>query len=240
MTIVICDDDKSCIFNTRANIEHWIEERSRNDEIIVFDNGDDLLDHLPKHKADLVFLDIMMPFLDGMEIAHMIRERSIDVNLVFLTSTPDYAIESYDVNASGYLLKPIIYEKMAQLLDRIVAKSLAKSATITIKTNLGYRNLELQKIECMEAQGKNVVFHMSDGTVAEAIGKFSSYEEQLMKENGFFKCHRSYILGLKHINNFSTAEATTVSGLTCPIARGLGPAFKDAYFSFMFPARQKR
>ncbi len=237
MTIVICDDDESCIINTKTNIEHWIEERSRNDEIIVFNNGDDLLDHLSKNKADLVFLDIMMPFLDGMETAHLIRERSIDVNLIFLTSTPDFAIESYDVNASGYMLKPIIYEKMAHLLDRMVVKSAEKSATITIKTNSGYRSLEIPKIECLEAQGKNVVFHMSDGTTAEAIGKFSSYEEILMKENVFFKCHRSYILGLGHINNFSSAEATTVSGLTCPIARGLGQAFKDAYFRFMFPDR---
>ncbi|MCR5823124.1 MAG: LytTR family DNA-binding domain-containing protein [Lachnospiraceae bacterium] len=236
MTIVICDDDETCRLNTSEKIRKWMKERSRNDRIILFDNGDALLDHLEKNRADVLFLDIMMPLLSGMETARIIRERTVDIKLVFLTSAPEYAVESYEVNAAGYLLKPPDHKKLCALLDKFAEEAEAKKEHILVKTRMGYRNLDPSVIECAEAQGKNVIFHLSDGTEVEAVGKFSTYEEQLLKDKSFFKCHRSYIVGLAHVKTFTTGEAITLSGFCCPIARGEGSAFKDACFNFMFPS----
>ncbi len=233
MNIVICDDDLSSRLITKINIERWATERSEKAEIALFDNGDALLDHLEKAKTDIIFLDIMMPLLTGMETARIIRSRSIDVKLVFLTSSPEFAIESYDVNASGYLLKPIVYEKLAKLLDKAKSELAKAPSRFPVKTALGYQSIDPKKLECMEAQGKKVTFHMSDGTSVDASGTFSSYGKMLSGEQGFFKCHRSYIIGLSHVKSFTASEVTTYSGMVFPIARGLGQAFKDAYCIFM-------
>ncbi len=208
--------------------------RSVRYELILFNNGDSLLNYLNKEHADLILLDIMMPFLTGMEVAHIIRKNRLDVKFVFLTSTPEFALESYDVEASGYLIKPPVFEKLSALFDRLLLPEDEGNSSLLIKIHAGYHRIDMKDIECMEAQGKNVVFHMADGTDTEALGKFSDYEGMLLQNDRFFKCHRSYIVGLAHIKNFTVSEACTCTGLSLPIARGLGSAFKDAYFKFMF------
>ncbi len=234
MIILICDDDFISRENTKIQVEHWITERSRKDEIVLFDNGDSLLDYLSKQKADLLLLDIMMPILSGMETAHIIRERALDIKLVFLTSAAEFAIESYEVNASGYLLKPPAFDKLSALMDKLLLSPQDNNDRILVKTHMGFQSLEAEKITCIEAQGKNVIFHMSDGSKIEAIGKFSLYIEQLADNRSFFKCHRSYLIGLSHVKSFTSSEVILNSNMRCPIARGLGNAFKEAYLSHTF------
>ncbi|MCR5585603.1 MAG: LytTR family DNA-binding domain-containing protein [Lachnospiraceae bacterium] len=236
MNILICDDDITCRLTAQINIERWVKEHSRNDQVILFDNGDSLLEYLEKQSADIIFLDIIMPLLSGMETAHIIRERSMDVKLVFLTSAPEFAVESYDVNAFGYLLKPVEYSKLSLVLDRFLTLQKEEAVHLTVRTAYGYKQLNLDNLECLEALGKKVVFHMFDGSKVETTGKFSDYEKMLTEDNRFFKIHRSYLVGLAHIDRFSSGEVVTSSGLHCPIARGLGSSFKEAYFSLISPS----
>ncbi len=233
MTILICDDDITCRLTAQLNIERWVGEHSRNDKVILFDNGDSLLEYLEWQNADIIFLDIMMPLLSGMETAHIIRERSMDVKLVFLTSAPEFALESYDVNAFGYLLKPVEYSRLSQVMEKLLDSTKEDAKHLTVRTAHGYKQINPDNLECLEALGKKVIFHMSDGSKVETNGRFSDYEQLLLKNERFFKCHRSYLVGLSHVDRFSSGEIVTLSGLHCPIARGLGSAFKEAYFAMI-------
>ncbi len=235
MNILICDDDNRIRSETKLLVEKWLKACAVTAEITLFDNGDSLLVFLEKHKADLLLLDIMMPLLNGMEVAHIIRDRRLNIKLVFLTSSPEFAVESYDVKASGYLLKPVDYDKLKKLLDEQLLTKNDEPARLSVKTRVGFCNLSLHGIEFMEAQKKNVVFHLADGTTVEALGGFSTYEESLTEKDGFFKCHRSFIVNLKHIRTFSGTEIQTDGGEICPIARGFAAPLKDAYFKLMFP-----
>ena len=79
-----------------------------------------------------------------------------------------------------------------------------------------------------------MVFHLNDGTSVEAAEPLYHFENKMTIENGFFKCHRSYLVYMKNVDRFSGTEIITKSGRRVPIARGAGRAFKEAYFAVMF------
>ena len=133
--------------------------------------------------CDIILLDVIMPLLNGMETAYEIRKEDPSVKILFLTSSPEFAVES---------------------------------------------------IECVEAQNKKVVFYLQHGRHLEVQDALSNCAAALTLENGFFKCHRSYIVSIPNTDHFNSTEVLTRSGLAVPIARGYAKAFRDAYFDYMF------
>lgn len=234
MKIAVCDDDRQFLAQTEQAVQEWIQERSLTAELAAFDNGDSLLNTFHNKKFDVLLLDIMMPLFNGMELARAIREIDADAKIIFLTSSPEFAVESYDVKASGYLLKPLQEEKLSKLLDECAETSEEDAEHIIIKTTRGYYKIYLHDIECLEAQNKKVVFHLRSGSSHEALDTFSSYAEALTLENGFFKCHRSYIVSIPQVDYFNSAEIKTQSGISVPIARSYSKEFKKTYFAYMF------
>ena len=232
--IAVCDDEKTYLDNIQDAIKRWSEERNVTIDIAAFDNGDSLLEHLKTEKLDMVFLDIMMPLFNGMELAHEIRKNDSVLKIVFLTSSPEFAVESYDVKASGYLLKPLSYDKLCRVLDDTLHEEETEPDNVILKTIMGYQKIYFHDIECIEAQNKKVVFKKNDGSSIEVFNTFSNFADNLTMEKGFFKCHRSYIVYIPNIDHFSPLEITTKSGLKIPVARGYSKDFKEAYFSYMF------
>lgn len=232
--IAICDDDPSCINSIRRAVQNWAEKSDLPVSISVFNNADDLLLHFQTSACDIILLDVMMPLLNGMETAHEIRKEDASVKILFLTSSPEFAVESYEVHASGYLLKPIQTDKLERVLMEC-ARSLAMEPTsIVVRTVFGFQKISLQSIECVEAQNKKVIFYLQHGRHLEVQDALSNCASALTLENGFFKCHRSYIVSLPNTDHFSSTEVLTRSGMAVPIARGYAKAFRDAYFDYMF------
>lgn len=121
MNIAICDDDLLYMNQVKEMIEKWGKEHHEDVSIYLFNHGDALINSYQKSHIEVILLDIIMPLLNGMETAHEIRKNDSVVKIIFLTSSPEFALESYDVKASGYLLKPTTYEKLCSLL-KIVNK----------------------------------------------------------------------------------------------------------------------
>ena len=117
MRIAICDDEPISLQITSSLVERWSAESGNPVEVFAFDNGDALLAKSSVLRMDLVFLDIIMPLLSGMSTAKELRECDCNARIVFLTASSAFALESYDVKASGYLLKPITYDQIKKLLD---------------------------------------------------------------------------------------------------------------------------
>ena len=197
-------------------------------------DGAEALVQIQAGKPDIILLDIMMPLLNGMDAARELREHNLISKIIFLTTSPEFAIESYDVDASGYLLKPVDREKLYKLLDKCLSAVSKPADSITVHTAFGYQNVLMHHIEFLEAQNKKVILALYDGKRLEAIGKLSDYEKLLTVEKGFFKCHRSYIVYMPAVEHFSATELVTKSGTKISISRGLSKSFQDAYFSFMF------
>lgn len=234
MKIAVCDDDHQVLTQTEQAVREWAREKNLSIELETFDNGDSLLNTFHNKKFDVLLLDIMMPLFNGMELAHAIRGTDISAKIIFLTSSPEFAVESYDVKASGYLLKPLQYEKLCSVLNDCVQLPEEEAEHVIIKTIRGYHKIYLHEIECLEAQNKKVIFHLVGGQSQEALGTFSNYAESLTMENGFFKCHRSYIVSIPQVDYFNSGELRTRSGIQAPIARSYSKEFKETYFAYMF------
>lgn len=232
--ISICDDNNIELEKAACIVHKWASKANNEVNIMTFDNGDSLLDNQKIEPADIILLDIMMPLLNGMETAKELRESKSNAKIIFLTSSPEFAVESYDVKASGYLLKPVSEEKLIALLEDCTDSVNTEPDNIIVKTVTGYQKLYIQKIECVEAHNRKVAITLIDGTVVESSDTFTNVTEFIDEKYGFFKCHRSYIVSMDSVDKFNSVEIVTKSGKHIPIARGFAKPFKDAYFAYMF------
>ena len=233
LKIAVCDDSPLFLELAIKFINKWSEERQFPVSISSYNNGDDLLAANAEERMDIIFLDIIMPLLNGMDTARELRQTDKAVKIIFLTSSPEFALESYEVKAQGYVLKPIVYEQLKDTLDECAHTITDEPAHIVLKTSFGYQKLYLHDIEYAEAQNKKVVFHLCTGDTLEASEPLHSFESRFT-EDRFFKCHRSYLVYLQNVDHFTTTQITMKSGRSIPIARGYAKAFKEAYFAQMF------
>ena len=232
--IAVCDDSPDFLQRAVDMVERWSEQSGIQTEIYRFDNGDALLAKNAVAHMNIIFLDIIMPLQSGIDTAKELRQSDNAVKIIFLTSSPEFALESYEVKAQGYLLKPVTYEKIKETLDECSHSFETESENIVMKTAFGYQKLYFHDIEYLEAQNKRVVFYLGTGKTVEAAESLHSLEGRLCINDGFFKCHRSYLVYIPNVDRFSMTEIITKSGRSIPIARGYSKAFKDAYFAFVF------
>lgn len=234
LKIIACDDDVAFLDNLHRMINRWSAETGTAVDVALVTHGEDLLARHAASRADIIMLDMIMPLVNGMDTARELRQTDTAVRLVFLTSSPEFALESYEVRAFDYLLKPVTYERVAQLLDELSSLRPAATDELVIKTSFGYHALRLSDIEYAEARNKHVVFHLRDGRDIEALEPFRSIEDRLAQNATFFKCHRSYQVNLRNIDHFNRTEIVMRSGACIPLARSCKQGFQDAYFAVRF------
>ena len=232
--IAVCDDSPEFLQQAVNMVERWSEESGVPAEIFRFDNGDALLAKNAVTHMDVIFLDIIMPLQSGIDTAKELRQSDNAVKIIFLTSSPEFALDSYEVKAQGYLLKPATYEKVKDTLTECSHDFKAEAKNIVLKTAFGYQKLYFHDMEYAEAQNKRVVFYLRTGKTVEAVESLHSLEDRITENDGFFKCHRSYLVYLPNVDHFSMTEIITKTGRSIPIARGYGKSFKEAYFTFVF------
>ena len=225
LRIIACDDDVAFLDNLHRMINRWSAETGTAVDVALVTRGEDLLARHAASRADIIMLDMIMPLVNGMDTARELRQSDTAVRLVFLTSSPEFALESYEVRAFDYLLKPVTYERVAQLLDELSSLRPATIDELVIKTSFGYHALRPSDIEYAEARNKHVIFHLRDGR---------SIEDRLAQNAAFFKCHRSYQVNLRNIDHFNRTEIVMRSGACIPLARSCKQGFQDAYFAVRF------
>lgn len=234
LRIAICDDNLTFLQSAVSLIKDWAKQREISADIFSFQNGDELISKSISVHIDIIFLDIIMPLLNGMDTAKELRQKDAAVKIIFLTSSPEFALESYDVRAHDYLLKPISYEKIKKTLDECVNSLSVEPESLLIKTSFGYQKLYFHEVEYVEAQNKKVIFYLKSGKTVQAVEPLHSFEDKFADSNHFFKCHRSYLVYMPNVDHFNNAQIVTKSGRNIPIARGYAKAFKEAYFMVMF------
>lgn len=233
--IAICDDDPMYLAGARSYIERWQKESRVVCFVQAFDNGSELLEQSLTAPFDIIFLDILMPLQNGISVAKELRATGSSSKIVFLTTSIEFALDSYSVKASDYLVKPVTYERMKAVLDELTEEILQEPKSISVKIAGGYRKLFLKDIEYLEAYNKKVTFSMVSSENIQSMDPLYHWEKELLLLDEFFKSHRSYLVNLINIDYFDSTTIHTRSGKTLPIARGYGKDFEDAYFSVMFP-----
>ena len=228
MRIAICDDEERYRIELKTILNKLLINADLN--IDTFDDGNILADAFAASPYDLVFLDIEMPALDGITLAKKIRSRSENVFIVFLTSHIEYALEGYEVNALRYLTKPVDIEKLKEVI-RYVQEKQGSSRQIIIKEDGEEILIDINDVIYMESMNQKVRIVTAKGehVIRYNIGDF---EEQL-KNDGFFRIHRGYLISLSKVKKLSGNDVILDGGETLPVSRSNVKPLKEALYTYV-------
>ncbi len=212
---IVVDDEKPA----REEIKYMLSKRS--DFIVVGEgeNGIDAVNLINKYHPDVVFCDINMPLLNGVDVARVLMKKNIQTHLIFVTAYDEYAIEAFELSALDYLLKPIKDERFIQTIKKIRERLELKSTNIDLMDQLfnDYTHTAKKSNQlCLYREGllypvkaeeviyihtvDKMVYFQTDKGIFESTKALSEIEE-LLPEKDFFKCHRSYIININSIES---------------------------------------
>jgi two-component system response regulator LytT len=203
MKIAICDDDN----NYRVIVKDLIKlhnETNLNITIKEFCCGEDVItDYNSGIKYDVIFLDIEMKEMDGIQTALKIRNSDTDAIIVFITNHTKFVYQSFKTEAFDYLIKPIEKKKFDEIFLRVLKKYQKQHCKITLKANESISTIDIKEIVYIESNNHHIVFHLRK-EIIECTGKLQEYENKLVDHN-FFRCHKSILINpafIKIINNY--------------------------------------
>ncbi len=208
MRIAVCDDNQLDRDIIKDFLHTYMTEKSIPNTITEYENGKNLIYDIEEGRYyDMIFLDIFMDHILGMDIARKLRNVGYTGNIVFLTSTAEFAVDSYEVEASGYLLKPHDYEKLCRLLDRIIDRTNIGHFQVSVRNTI--YSIPFGEIVYVESRNNICILHRSDGSEYTIYKKLSEVELQL-NESRFLRCHQSYLVNMSYISKAdSQFELTT-------------------------------
>ena len=235
--IGICDDRSEDIQTLQAYAA-WFGERHPEFPLTAeaFSSPFDLLQAIRESGGyDVYLLDIIMPHLNGIDVAQKVRERGETAELLFLTTSREYAVEAFSVKASGYLIKPVqkmdFEQEMLHCIQNLAPK---ENPAILLKTKEGIRRMHIREIVMVESFNHSRVCILSDGTKVETSATLSSLYERLREYPCFFLPHRAYIVNLDYVNGLTPTELMMAGGQRVPVSRNIYPKLKEAYMRYAF------
>lgn len=234
MKVAICDDEK---FH-RDYIEKVLNEYKAPDgqciSMDIFTNAIELLSAMKQNNYNALFLDVIMPAFSGLDAARDIRLDNADIPIVFLTSSPEFAVESYRVRAFDYLMKPVNSSDLYKTLDRIFALTQTQvKEYLTITHSKGTFVLPYEQLEFVEINNRVLSFHTLDGRIQSILGRLSDYENIILNIPCFLKVHRSYIVNMENVKSFNKSSFTTKTGEIIPVSRNLTKEVSEKYLEYL-------
>ena len=216
--IAICDDDAAQRAHLVKIAEEWAEQGRCLIEVKEYPGAEAFLfDYAEEKDFDILLLDIEMDGMDGITLAKELRQENEALHIVFITGYPDYIAEGYDVAALHYLLKPVKKEKLAEVLDRAVQLSKRTPPSLLVSNDRETLRILFDDIYYVESQGH----YMSVYTAKEEYRLRMTVSEMLEKlGEGFYRCSRSYIVGLLHVNRITKSEVILDNQVSLPLGRG--------------------
>jgi len=237
LNVCICDDDSEDVAHIQALAEGFAREHPEFSlKVQAFSSSFELLEHLDgKSGFDIYLLDVLMPYLKGVELAQRIRERNEAVEIVFLTYSPEYALDAFEVSACGYLLKPVSQEKF----DKVVLSAAhrltqPKNPSFLLKTKEGLRKVLFRDLVVVESFNHDRVCTLTDGSRLVTTDTLASIMDRLSPDPRFFSPHRAYIINLEHIAALNASYVLLCGGQHIPVARNSYAALKRAYMDYLF------
>jgi len=234
--IAFCDDELSVLNELRVLLDQYRVEHNQEIDYSAFQSPLELLAEVEKGaRYDILFLDVLMPGETGIDAAAEIRKHDNNVKIIFLTSSPEYAVQSYAVGAYFYQLKPIWQESFFRLMDSVIAScEKERSESLILRCKTGITRIELRQLEYCEVIHRTLFMHLTSGKVLESSGSMDELSKQLEPYGCFLRPHRSYLINLDHVQMLSS-NAITMSCLTeIPLPRGKYHEVKDAYLERAF------
>ena len=238
--IAFCDDDMEVLHQMNELLDRYRVERNEDITYAAFQSPFELLTEIEKGiRPDILFLDVVMPGQNGMDVAKEIRQYDTNMKIIFLTSSPEFAVESYSVGAYFYQLKPIWEESFFRLMDAVLAEcEKKKKNSLILRSKDGITRIDLQQLEYCEVLGRKLLFHLENGAVLEGAGSLDDLAGHLMQYSNFFRPHRSFLVNMEYIQNISSRSIKMVNDAEIPIPHGKCSEIKNTYMEYAFNGEQ--
>lgn len=199
--IAVCDDSSFDRFVISEMIDGYFKDKSFLYHVTEYCNEITLIDDIEEsNRYDIIFLDIYLNSLLGIEVAKKLRSGGYNGKIVFLTASDKYAVESYDVDAAGYLLKPHNYEKFCNVMDRILIGR--RKNTIIVKKRSSVEYISYDNIRYIESSNTKCLIHCSDGKVHTVYTRLDLVENDI-DDKRFLRCHRSFLVNLYYVRSIN-------------------------------------
>lgn len=219
MNIAICENEKYQTNQIYNYVREWSQKNNVNTNIQCFNSGESFLFEWENNKNyDVIFLDITMNKISGIDVSNIVREKDKEVSIIFITATASYALHGYNVGALQYLLKPLDKNKLFECLD-LVSKNriINKDNFILLESYKKTFKLDCSSIIYCAMYYPNVhIFTTKD--MIEAKIKFTHLEE-LLSNKGFIRPHRSYLVNLEHVHMIDNNHLILNNNDKIPISR---------------------
>lgn len=227
MKIAICDDEAPIREVLKSKIEKYYFSRKVDFSIDGYDSGESLL-RQELDKIDVLFLDVDMPGLSGMETANEIRKTNKTMIIVFLTAYSEFVFESFKVDAFRYLVKPLKDSELAEVLEAVQGKLYDDGGDcLSFQFQNETYNTRYSDILYIEGMRNKIWLHCQDG-VYRWRGALKNLQD-LLEGRGFFQVHRSYIINMDKIQRHNSKEIQMENGDMVPVSRYKLDDFKEEY-----------
>ena len=228
--IAIVEDEAAVREQLTGYVQRYTRQYGTPFEVSAFASGVEILEEY-RPVYDIIFLDVEMPHLDGMETARRIRALDSDVLLIFITNMAQYAIKGYAVQALDYILKPLSYYAFCQRMNHVrELLERRQKHYLTVPCAGGVQKLDASDIYYVEICDHDLLFHTKQGEV-HSTGSMRDVEQKLPPEN-FFRSSKAYLVNLEHVDGIQDEDAI-VNGDRVQISRAKRKAFLAALNHYM-------
>lgn len=219
--IAICDDEEKELTKTKGMCDSYASKYPEYDiRISTFATPVELMLYMEQNKFDILFLDIYMPQMTGIELARSLRNKNDDCQIIFLTTSLTHAVEAFSLHAAHYLVKPFMEEQFVDAMSKAIASIEKVSRThIMLKTSSGVQKIVLADFLYAETMRHVQSIHMTEGKCLQVRMTSTELFEMLRQDNRFFKCGSTYILNLDKIEEVTLHTINFENGIQLPMQR---------------------
>lgn len=229
LNVAICDDEEYYRHYIENLVRGYLVKKNVLFRIELFENGKDFCETENNfQKFDIIFLDIEMEGMNGMETAYSIREKNCEMDIVFITIMPDYVFEGYKVSAVRYIMKKELDKLLFECLADILKKRKCSGHKMEISFVGGKRTVLLDDILYIESKSHKLFFKKGDD-VLYMYGKINEMESKMVDYN-FARCHQSFLVNLRHIEQINNYLIYLSDGSEIPVSR---PRYSEVKMKFL-------
>ena len=228
--IAICDDEKHMSDHIRIMASDFFRKQNREIYFRTFSSGEELINY--DGQIDILFLDIQMKGMDGMETARKLRADKFRGVLIFITVLKEMVFQSFEVQAYDYLVKPVDEKQFGKTMERLYT-SMQNASEDSLLVQKGYEGRIIREDEIVfcEIIDRKIYLNLTSGEVVDYYERIENLESKL--DSHFFRCHRSYLINLKHLKGYKNGTAYMDNGKEVPVSRLRSKEFSGVVLQYM-------
>ncbi|MDE6312353.1 MAG: LytTR family DNA-binding domain-containing protein [Lachnospiraceae bacterium] len=228
--IAICDDEKYMSDKIKLMVSDFFGRKNMGVGISQFSSGKELLKY--NRIIDILFLDIQMKDIDGMETARRLRSRNFKGALIFITVLKEMVFQSFEVQAYDYLVKPIELSHFEKTMERLlVSMKNAGESSLLVQKGYESRIIFLEEIVFCEIIDRKVYLHLASSEILDFYDRIKNLETKL--DSRFFRCHRSFLINLQYLKSYKNETAYMENGEEIPVSRLRSKEFSNVILQYM-------